>query len=141
MIEIMGEAGLTQCIGDPRCFKNNTVIVSTHVDDMLACGPNKELDIVEKAIERKVELDKIGLPTKLLGMELTWTNDNKRVMLTQTNAIERLTKEHVVMNEIPTKSLPLNCDFYEAPQNQKEKPQYTEITKYQSLVGSLLYIN
>ena len=88
MIEIMTETGLTQCIGDSGCFKSNTVIISTHVNDMLACGPNEELDRVEKAIEQKVELDKIGLPTKLLGMELTWTNDNKRVMLTQTNAIE-----------------------------------------------------
>ena len=134
----MTEVGLTQCIGDPGCFKSNTVIISTHVDNMLACGPNEELDTVEKGIERKVEVDKIRLPTKLLQMELTCTNDNKKVMLTQTNAIERLNKEHRMTNQVPTKSLPLNCESYEAPQNQEKKPQYTEVSKYQSLVGSLL---
>ena len=59
-----------------------TAIISTHVDDMLACGPNKEIDKIEQAIEQKVELDKIGLPTKLLRMELTWTNNQTRVKLT-----------------------------------------------------------
>ena len=47
MIEIMEQARLTQCIGNRRCFKNNKVIISTHVDDMLECGPNEELNKLE----------------------------------------------------------------------------------------------
>ena len=108
MIEIMEQAELTQCIGDPGCFKNNKAIISTHVDDMLACGPNEELNTIERAIEQKVELNKLELPTKLLGIELRWANDKKTVKLTQTNAIERLVTEHGITNEVPTRSPPYN---------------------------------
>ena len=138
MVEIMTQAGLTQCIGDPGCFRNKKAIISTHVDDMLACGPSEELNKIEQAIEQKVELDKLGLPTKLLGMELTWTSDKKTVMLTQVNAIERLITEHGITNKVPTRSLPLQPESYEA---EEKKLQPAETTKYQSLVGSLLYIN
>ena len=101
----------------------------------------KDLDIVETAIEQEVELDKMGRPTKLLGMELTWNNDNKSVKLTQTSATERLAKEHNVANhEIPIKSLPLNPLIYEKG-SEKETMSPTMTTKYQSLIGGLLYIS
>ena len=87
------KAGLTQSIGDPGCFynKENGLILSTHVDDMIAIAPSeKELDTLEKAIETHVELDKMGIPKKLLGMELTW---GEGVKLTQKTAIGNLAKE------------------------------------------------
>ena len=134
----MEQAGLSQCIGDLGCFKNNRAIISTHVDDMLACGLNEELNKIEQAIKQKVELDKLGLPTKLLGLELSWANDKKTVKLTQTNAIERLVKEHGITNEVPTRSFPLQPESYEV---EGKKLQPAQATKYQSLVRSLLYIN
>ena len=71
-------------------------------------------------------------------MELTWTNNQKKVMLTQTNVIERLIKEHEITNQVLTKSLPLQLEPHEIGET---KLQPTETTKYQLLVGSLLYIN
>ena len=49
------------------------IVIVTHVDDMAAFVP-KETTIkeTESAIEEHVELEKLGQPTKLLGMELTW---------------------------------------------------------------------
>lgn len=66
-------AGLTQSIGDPDCFyKLNGLTLSTHVDDMVAIAPTEtELDDLEKRFETQVELEKLGVPKKLLGMELT----------------------------------------------------------------------
>ena len=65
--------GLRQSIGDPGCFYKNDLIISTHVDDMMAIAISEsQLDNIEIAIECHVELDKLGIPKKLLGMELSW---------------------------------------------------------------------
>ena len=137
-------AGLTQCIGDPGCFHNKEVIISTHVDDMMACGSKEVLDDVETSIEKTVELEKLGLPTKLLGMELTWSTNygDRSVKLTQRNSIEKLEKEHGLTSQtIPKKSLPLNPAMYNPPSPEDEALNEEGKKKYQSLVGSLLYIN
>ena len=70
---VITTARLTQCIGDPGCFKdpNGNLIVSTHVDDMAGYGTPTALAAFEKAVEKEVELEKLGKPTKLLGIELT----------------------------------------------------------------------
>ena len=50
----------------------------------MAIAPTEcQLNDIEKAIEQHVELDKLGIPTKLLGMELTWNENKKEVKLTQ----------------------------------------------------------
>ena len=59
---IMTNAGLTQCIGDPGCFKspNGDLIISTHVDDMARYGTLAALKAFEKTVELEVELEKLG---------------------------------------------------------------------------------
>ena len=137
---IMTKSGLVQSIGDPGVFlKKGSIIIATHVDDMAAFSLNKEtITTTESAIEQHVELEKLGQPTKLLGMELTWgPNNNEWVKLTQTNAIGNLAKEFGITTIIPTKSLPLNANDY-AETQEETNPELQK--KYQSLVGSLLYI-
>ena len=91
---------------------------------------------VETAIEQHVELEKLGQPTKLLGMELNWGPEY--IKLTQKGAIENLAKEFgILKTAVPTKSLPLNPNDY-AETQEKSTPEIQK--KYQSLVGSLLYI-
>ena len=137
MREIMTSAGLSQCVGDPGCFKNpqGDLIISTHVDDMAGYGSPKALLEFEKAVELEVELEKLGQPTKLLGMELTWGNGS--IKLTQTNTIVNLAKEHAIPI-IPNRTIPLNPEGYAEP---SESELMTDPTKYQSLVVSLLYMN
>ena len=133
---IMNKAGLQQSIGDPGVFFKKGVIIATHVDDMAAFTNNQQsLDQVQTSIERQVELEKLGIPTKLLGMELTWGLGY--VKLTQKAAIDNLTKEFGITMMIPTKSLPLNANDY-AEIQEETTPELQK--KYQSLVGSLLYI-
>ena len=143
--DIMNKSGLQQSIGDPGVFfkkgkETPEIIIATHVDDMAAFAL-KEATIkkIELAIEQHVELEKLGLPTKLLGMELTWGPNNTWVKLTQEIAIGNLTKEFGITTTIPTKSLPLNVNDY-APLPEKEQPDQELQKKYQSLIGSLLYI-
>ena len=106
---IMHDIGLNQCIGDPGIFTNQKVTIATHVDDMAGFAEKEEdLTTIEQAIEHYVELEKLGIPAKLLGMEITCGPLNKHVTLTQTTAIENLAKEHgiPILLLIPTKSLP-----------------------------------
>ena len=143
MKRIMTQVGLQQSIGDPEGFYNQKgLIISTHVDDMMAVAPAEQhLDDIEVAIEQHVELDKLGIPKKLLGMELTWEKDNKSIKLTQKTSIGNLEKEHdLPSSNIPTKSLPLNPSLF-APPREGEEVTPSQLQKYQSLVGSLLYIN
>ena len=146
MREIMIKtAGLIQCIGDPGCFylgQPATMIISTHVDDMAGYGPIHALTAFEKAVETKVELEKLGQPTKLLGMELTWDKDGS-VKLTQQDSIDKLMKEHEIPI-IPNRSIPLNPEGYATPGPNNATDlilNSQDHTKYQSLIGSLLYIN
>ena len=136
---IMIKSGLQQSIGDPGVFfKEKTIIIATHVDDMAAFAPKREdLDKVESRIEQHVELEKLGMPTKLLGMELTWGPKREWVKLTQKIAIGNLAKEFGITMIIPTKSLPLNTNDYTETQ-EETTPEIQK--RYQSLVGSLLYI-
>ena len=137
MRSIMTNAGYTQLIGDPGCFQGDNIIISTHVDDMAGYGTPKALTTFEKAIELEVELEKLGQPTKLLGMELTWKRES--VKLTQQDSIGKLIREHNIP-ELPNKSIPLDPAGYAEPTDSELLPQ-KEVTTYQSLVGSLLYIN
>ena len=135
--DIMTKSGLQQSIGDPGVFfKKGSIIIATHVDDMAAFAPEEKVIITtEAAIEQHVELEKLGIPAKLLGMELTWGSGY--VKLTQQTAIGNLAKEFGITTIIPTKSLPLNANDY-AETQEETNPELHK--KYQSLVGSLLYI-
>ena len=140
---IMTQIGHRQSIGDPGCFYNQKtgLIISTHVDDMMAVAPKEDqLNDIEIAIEHHVELDKLGIPKKLLGMKLTW-DKCRSVKLTQKTSIGNLETEHgLPASNVPMKSLPLNPILFEPPKEGEEVTP-SQLQKYQSLVGSLLYIN
>ena len=65
-------AGLQQSISDPGCFYGPEIIISTHVDDMAGYGSARALYDFESNVEKEVELEKLGQPAILLGMELIW---------------------------------------------------------------------
>ena len=96
-------AGLTQCIGDTGCFGGPGIIVSTHVNDMAGYRTPSALAAFEKAVEQEVELEKLGKPTKLLGIELEWINGS--VKLTQMDSIEKLIQEYGI-STLPRHSIP-----------------------------------
>ena len=96
------------------------------------------LKAFEEAVEKEVELDKLGRPTKLLGMELTWNKELDSVKLTQKDATGKLMIEHAIPNSSRL-SLPSNPSYYMNHDYDQEKLQ--DPTVYQSIVGSLLYIS
>ena len=144
MKSIMNQVKLRQSIGDPGCLYNHEtrLIISTHVDDMMAMAPiEQHLNEIDIDIEHHVELDKLWIPKKLLGMELTW-DKYKSVKLTQKTSIGNLEKEHgLPASNVPTKSLPLTMTLFDPPKGPDEELAPDQLKLYQSLVGSLLYIN
>ena len=107
---------------------------------MAGYGTLEALQTFEKTVELEVGLEKMGQPTKLLGMELEWGPHNSWVKLTQQDSIGKLIKEHEIPI-IPNRSMPLNPKDYAEIRNSEELLPPAIVTKYQSLVGSLLYIN
>lgn len=97
---------------------------------MAGYGTPSVLAAFEKAVEQEVELGKPGKPTKLLGMELEYINGS--VKLTQMDSIEKMIQEYGI-STLPRHSIP--------QEGYAQGEEMTNVTKYQSLVGSLLYIN
>ena len=143
LAEILGTLGMYQCIGDEGTYTNITeqatrssqIIIGTHVDDLVGIAfMEQDLDNAEKAIEQRVELDKRGRPSNMLGMELHWSEE--QVVLTQTRLIESMISQQLNGNSSGRHSLHINPEAYQkAEQTENEKPP-----KYQSLIGSLLFV-
>ena len=125
LCEIMGCFGMHQCIGDEGTYTNskNSVIVGTHVGDLLGIAPTEEdLDRAERAVEKRVELDKKSTPSKMLGMELHW-KEKEEVTLCQTALIESTAKKYLQLRDGDSggeRSLPLDPHTYE---KEKESEQ------------------
>ena len=86
------------------------MVVTTHVDDMAGYETPAAFKAFEKAVETEVEVEKLGQPTKLLGMELTWEKDGS-VKLTQQDSIGKRIKEYGIQ-EVSNKSIPTDPTGY-----------------------------
>ena len=110
-------------------------IIGTWVDDLIGIAPDDiNLNLMEEEVEKYVELEHRGRPSKLLGMECHW--DKEGLVLTQTALIKNLATSHGVSGV--KHSVPIDPQHYaaieaevEAPANQKD---------HQRIVGGLLYI-
>ena len=129
----MLKAGFCRCIGDEGVFIQNSpagevskTIIGTWVDDLVGIAPDDiDLNLVEKEVEKYVELEHRGQPSKLLGMECHWDSHRdggNELMLTQTTLIENLALAHGihgVKHSLPTDSMLFDCDEGD-PCDQKE---------------------
>ena len=148
LTHIMSKAGFCRCVGDEGVFiPNNSAnggvsiqskaIIGTWVDDLVGIAPdNTDLNLVEEEIEKYVELEHRGQPSKLLGMECHWDVDGRELMLTQTTLIENVAAAHGV-NGVKH-LLPTDRILFELDETRLCNPQ--ESKEFQRLVGGLLYI-
>jgi hypothetical protein len=111
--------------------KDNAVLLE-HVDDLGIAAPTNGLDKIEQIITKHVELEQRDMKG-LLGMVLTLDED--KLWLTQTRLIERTVEQ---VGEIGKRlSLSSDSSDYEKLSEQDEP---ADPTKYQQLIGSLLFI-
>jgi len=79
-----------------------------------------------------VELEKRGKPSKMVGIELTWGRG--QVILTQTGIIDWMIRKFLTTPVGKRNLLPLDPHFYASDE------VHEEVTKYQLIVGGLLFI-
>jgi len=134
----MKACGIHQCIGDEGTYVSSKeqVIVGTHINDLLVIASTEaQLDQAERSVEGRVELDKRGKPSKMLGMELPWSKE--QVILTQTTMIESIAKKYLHLEDGTNgrkASLPSESQHYQKPEESEE------VQSYQAIVGVLLFI-
>ena len=147
--KILEIAGLKRYIGDEGTYVNNSgdIIIGTHVDDLVGIAPqDKDLDGIEASCEKSVELEKRGIPQKILGMETTWNQEKSEVILKQKSLIETMNTTYLLAEiQDPGKSgkrpsLPLDKEFFNPP-NQDESLGDPGKRKFQAIVGGLLFLN
>lgn len=145
------QTGLTQCINDPAAFYNKHIIVAIHVDDFLIAAESAEHEkgFIDSLSLAGLEFEHRGRPQRFLGTIWTWIEVNKMdaVLISSQNTIWMLEEEHQGKYQ-PGATTPMTTDFHTLAQS----PEYqhrdefgstnnlTDPTKYQSLIGSLLYI-
>ena len=95
---ILEGMGLKQCVGDEGCYKSMEAIIHAHVDNLVGIAPYEaDLYQLKHSIEESVELEKRGKPAKMLGMGLTWKQNE--VILLQKLLIETTCKTYVLQKK------------------------------------------
>jgi hypothetical protein len=133
---ILEASGLQQCMGDEGCYVGIAleILLGTHVDDLLGIAPLEQiLDGIEQKIERYVELEKRGNPTKMLRVEFECMEFG--IVSTQHNLIETIIEGHGVAGA--KQSLSINRSWLEARDNTDKRCNQKQ---YQSMIESLPYI-
>ena len=133
-----------QCVGGEGAYTNTAtqptspIIISSHVDDLIGIAPTEnDLDDAERTVETRVELDKRG---RRSNVKLHWSKG--QVILTQKRLIESMVQQFLDGKAGGRHSLPLNPDAYQKPDpwNERAQVQNEPPPRYQSMVGSLLFM-
>ena len=119
--------------------KNDVMMVLVYVDDLLvAIKCEEDVNYVKAQIADRVEVVDKGAVRLFLNMEVERENPTGTISLSQQSYIRKLVSEYGMEDSRPV-ATPLEPKFQGACQNAecgKADP-----VKYQSLIGSLMYIS
>lgn len=139
LISIFSSMGFKQLQTDRMLFFNNNfhnhpVICGIHVDDEIAISPSIEsLKELEKAISIKAKIKTLGLPSRLLSINLQITEQS--ILLDQIDYIEKTLKNFNIdkfRSKVPAKKISA-----ETSDNDARFP----CQKYQQAIGALIWIS
>lgn len=134
---ILSKFGFTSFACEPCMFanKDRTIIIGAYVDDLLVAAERPQ--IIEKLVKRissKLNITYKGRVKNFLGINFEFGQD--RLTLDQSSHIQRLLEAQKL----------LDCKGVNSPiapgtiVDPVEDDEFTNITSYQSIVGSLLHI-
>ena len=111
------------------------IYILVFVDDLLICCKNKnKIDEVKASLMEKFSMKDLGKIKNYIGITIEYSDDRKRMSLSQTNYIESLAVKYNIEN----------AKLYDTPMESNLKlEQANEIDeriKYRNLIGELLYI-
>jgi hypothetical protein len=111
-------------------------IVTIYVDDVLVCASSdEEITVIFQHLHLSIRLNDLGPISKLLGMEIDRSEQDKAMYVTQTTYIERMAiKYGMDKSKRVDTPIPAGTSMTEDPgiQLDDDKP-------YRQIVGSLLY--
>lgn len=115
--------------------KNDLLIISLYVDDLLVTGNNSKMILTFKEeMKKKFEMTDLGLMNYFLGMEVQQSEDG--IFISQTKYAEDILKNFKIQcSKAVATPLVLNEKYSRNDGSKKIDPR-----QYRSLVGSLLYL-
>jgi len=124
---------------DEGAFINPTIqsIILCHVDDIIISGPdpNKIIAQINKAKD-EIKLQALGQINTFLGINISIDYNNNTLHMHQNNYTKNILEKYNKNNLYP-KNNPLPANKL---QGNTQQASNEEITKYQTYVGSLLYL-
>ena len=135
--EVMSKIGLKHFASEECIFANKTkeLIVGTYVDDLLILSTSLDMiDNFKKRLSEQLVITDKGEAEEFLGINIRKTTDG--LALSQKKKIEELICDHDLFD---------STEFYSPMSttidlNVSEHSTEAEVCKYQSIVGSLMYI-
>src|SRR6266853_6537919 len=134
----MGELGFTRLCSDSGIFvnKEQSIIVIVYVDDVLFLDTDKQkLLKIKELFMKQWECRDLGDAQEFLCMRIRWKNG--KIYLNQTTYLQKVIEHFNLQNAKPALT-PLPKGYQPSP--AKENASATLHSKYQQVIGSLLYI-
>src|SRR5216683_6141753 len=134
----MGELGFTRLRSDSGIFvnKDQSIIIIVYIDDVLFLGADKQkLLKIKELFMKRWECRDLGDAQEFLCMHIRWKDG--KIYLDQTAYLQKVIERFDLQNAKPAPT-PLPEGYQPSP--AKENASATLCSKYQQVIGSLLYI-
>ncbi|KAK2074643.1 hypothetical protein P8C59_008837 [Phyllachora maydis] len=143
---LLKSLGYLPLISDPGVFYNAKTchFIVTYVDDCLFIGPNiGYITDLKKRLNKVYAIEDLGPAAYFLGVQIIRDRPNRRLWLNQSQYVEEAVSRFNLADSKPI-SIPLQPGLVSQLQLEEDIASHlcnsTEIKRYQSLVGTAMYI-
>jgi len=134
------ECGYKRIHSDPCVYMLKTldgmILITVWVDDLLIFATSiKYMQIAKRDILESFEVTDLGELNKMVGIEITWDHEHRKITITQTSYIEVILAKYGLQDACPVHT-PLDANIKLEP----GEPEAGNCSNnYASLIGSLMY--
>jgi Reverse transcriptase (RNA-dependent DNA polymerase) len=115
-------------------------IIGIHVDDTIILSNSlKELMEIKTALSSAFEMTDCGELHYYLGIQVRRDRKNRQITLSQQSFAEQVLRRFGMQDANPV-ATPLDVSAKLVPATDDERPTAADITHYQQIVGSLMYL-
>lgn len=131
--------GFKPLTADHSVFIRGNIIIVIYVDGLLLVGPDlDDLNSAKKELSKSFQMSDLGASTFDLGMSVTRDREAQGLSLSQETYIKKLLRTTGMQDSKPASTpMEANNRLEKAESGYEATPEFR--TKYQSIVGSLMY--
>jgi hypothetical protein len=136
--------GFEPLTSDLSVFRKGSVLIAVYVDDLLTIGPSKdELARLKQALSNRFHMSDLGPCHYYLGIKIDRDRANRTISLSQGAYITKILRQFGMWESadgqpVSNRATPMDQTKLE-PANSDYRCLPDERTKYQAMVGSLMY--